>query len=228
MASSGQAGRHGLGSKVMAIVQDETGSLTRHIARVAARLFAERGYEATPVRVIAEEAGVAKPTLYHHFGSKEALAQALVTDPLERLADVLGGLLDAPHPPVRRLEAMAEAYFAFSREDPDRARFVYGLFFGPGGSALVAELARHADALNRALASAVGRLAEAGLVAPGRSADCTKAFRGLLLLHTTDFLYRGEEFAPGLARRLVGDLIRGFGGPAGRRAVGTSPVDTAP
>ena len=121
--------------------------IARHIARVAARLFAERGYHATPVRVIVEEAGVAKPTLYHYFGSKEGLAQAVLTVPLARLVDSLRALLDGPADPLRRLVAMAEAYLDFSREDPDRARFVHGLFFGPKGPGPAAELVQFADAL---------------------------------------------------------------------------------
>ena len=45
------------------------------IARVAARLFASRGFDATSVREIVEGAGVAKPTLYYYFQSKEGLAR---------------------------------------------------------------------------------------------------------------------------------------------------------
>ena len=40
------------------------------------------GFDATSVREIVEAAGVAKPTLYYYFGSKEGLAQALLTVPL--------------------------------------------------------------------------------------------------------------------------------------------------
>ena len=47
--------------------KDELSPVARHIARAAARLFAERGYDATSVREIVEAAGVAKPTLYYYF-----------------------------------------------------------------------------------------------------------------------------------------------------------------
>lgn len=194
--------------------------IARHIARVAARLFAERGYHATPVRVIVEEAGVAKPTLYHYYGSKEGLAQAVLNVPMARLVDSLRTRLDEPADPLRRLVAMAEAYLDFSREDPDRARFVYGLFFGLKGPGPAAELARFADALAHLFTAAVGRVIEAGLVPPEQGDACTTAFRGLLTIHVMDFLYQGRELGPDLASRLVRDLIRGFGQPAARRAVG--------
>ncbi len=43
------------------------------IARVAGRLFAERGFTATSVRAIAAGAGVDPALVIRHFGSKEAL-----------------------------------------------------------------------------------------------------------------------------------------------------------
>lgn len=191
----------------------EPRDLGRHIARVAARLFAERGYEATSVREIVEEAGVARPTLYSHFGSKEGLAQAVLIVPMTRLVETLRAHLDEPMDPLCRLEAIAEAYFRFSRDDPDRARFVYALFFGPPGSCLNAAVSRFADDLNRLIAAAVGKVADIGRVEPGQVAACTLALRGLIVIHTMDFLYRGRALEPDLAGRVVRAVVAGFGRP---------------
>jgi AcrR family transcriptional regulator len=43
------------------------------LTRIAARLFAERGYQGTSLADLAEELGVQKPSLYHHIDSKEDL-----------------------------------------------------------------------------------------------------------------------------------------------------------
>jgi len=60
---------------------------------VAARArFAADGIEAQ-IDVIAREAGVAVGTIYHHFGSKEALLEAIVHDRFQRMADQIGTLL---------------------------------------------------------------------------------------------------------------------------------------
>ena len=43
------------------------------ILTVAARLFSEKGFNATSIRDIANELGVTKAALYYHFTSKEEI-----------------------------------------------------------------------------------------------------------------------------------------------------------
>ena len=66
--------------------------IAARIARVAARLFAERGFDATSVREIAEASGVTKPTLYYHFGSKQGLGEAILTRPMAQMARRLAAI----------------------------------------------------------------------------------------------------------------------------------------
>ena len=48
------------------------------ILDVAERLFADRGFPATPLRDITSEAGVNVASVNYHFGSKEALLAAVL------------------------------------------------------------------------------------------------------------------------------------------------------
>lgn len=58
-----------------------TADETRELIRATAlRLFRERGHDATTMRVVAQEAGVAVGNAYHHFGSKDDLVQELYLD----------------------------------------------------------------------------------------------------------------------------------------------------
>jgi AcrR family transcriptional regulator len=55
------------------------GAVTReHLLTVATTLFAERGYEATSIEAVLQEAGVSRGSLYHHFKGKEALFEAVL------------------------------------------------------------------------------------------------------------------------------------------------------
>lgn len=193
----------------------QSGEAAAHILQTAGRLFAAKGYDATSIREIVEAAGVTKPTLYYHFGSKEGLGRALVTEPLKRLVERLQGLLDSAQAPETTLEAVLAEHFAFCLEDPDRSRFIYGLFFGPlGNESMKAVLDGFGERLTTLLEQAVRRVGEANRCDPERIETFAAAFRGLVIIHTADHLYLGRELGPDLPRRLVSDLRRGFNGPA--------------
>jgi AcrR family transcriptional regulator len=53
------------------------------VVRIASELFAQKGFRATTVREIAEAAGILSGSIYHHFDSKEAIGD-----------EVLSGFLD--------------------------------------------------------------------------------------------------------------------------------------
>jgi AcrR family transcriptional regulator len=194
-------------------IKGEMRSVARHIARVAARLFAERGYEATSVREIVETAGVSKPTLYYYFQSKEGLARALVTVPLASLVLTMRQIVTTSEDPVAGLEQVIDAQYACCREDPDRGRFIYSLLFGPAASEIASELEPFRDSLISWTESAVRRLAESEIVPRTRVDACCTACRGLIVISTLDFLYRDRPLGGDLAHRQVDDLLRGFATP---------------
>ena len=192
--------------------RSESSAVARHIARVAARLFATKGFDATSVREIVEAAGVAKPTLYYYFGSKEGLAKALVSPPLEALVEELRRIVTSEPDPVRGLERVLEAHFAFCREDPDRMRFLYAVFFGPPGSLTASDLELCKEGLTQWTEAAVRRLAESGVIEQERVDACCTICRGMIVVATVDFLYSEKPLGTDLARLLVSDLLVGFAG----------------
>jgi TetR/AcrR family transcriptional regulator len=187
------------------------GPVARHIARSAAKLFAERGYDSTSVREIVEAAGVAKPTLYYYFRSKEGLAQALVSVPLSGLVARLRNLVTVEADPIRCMESVLEAHYTFCRDDPDRARFIYALLFGPLRSDVTGELEPYKAELIGWTEAAVRRLAEAGLIARERLETCCSSFRGLIVISTMDFLFEDKALGQDLAQRQVHEMLSGFG-----------------
>ena len=184
--------------------------VARHIARVAARLFATQGYDATSVREIVEGAGVTKPTLYYYFRSKEGLAKALVTVPLADLVEQLRHIVITERDPIRCLEQVFEAQFAYCREDPERARFLYALIFGPPGSVPAHDLEPCKEDLGRWTEAAIRRLADAGIIRRERVDACLTMCRGLIVITTLDFLYGEKPLGQNVARALLHDLLKGF------------------
>ena len=61
---------------------------------IAIGLFNERGYHASGIDLILEEAGIAKTTLYRHFKTKEDLIVAVLKTIDERSRDGMRSFVD--------------------------------------------------------------------------------------------------------------------------------------
>jgi AcrR family transcriptional regulator len=82
------------------------------ILRLAAGLFAERGFKATTVRDIAEAAGVLSGSLYHHFDSKESIIEELLRAYADELLADYRRIIAAGGPPREVLSRLTDSVFA--------------------------------------------------------------------------------------------------------------------
>ncbi|MFC7644274.1 TetR/AcrR family transcriptional regulator [Streptosporangium lutulentum] len=90
-----------------------------HLVRLAAELFARKGFQATTVREIAEEAGILSGSLYHHFDSKETIVDEVLTTFLDDLVGRYRAALDQDGDPRTILSEMVR--IGFSTLEPHRA-----------------------------------------------------------------------------------------------------------
>src|SRR5512141_3178051 len=88
------------------------------ILQVAGRLFSQQGYTATSIRQIAEESGIGKATIYHHFQDKQAIVLALLMGNVERMNEILV-LINAEKDPRRRIQTATEASLGFLYDSMD-------------------------------------------------------------------------------------------------------------
>ncbi len=108
---------------------------------------------------------------------------------------------------------MFAAYIGFITDEPDRGRFLYAICFGPQNSSLQAEMHQFGEAIDAVTADCAGRLAEAGVIDRERVASCSQVIRGLIMSSTLDHIMLGTAARAGPGRRLVVDLLQGFGRP---------------
>lgn len=88
--------------------------LRGRLVAIAGRRFTELGYDATNMREIAEEAGVAYQTLYNHFPNKARLALAWLMGCMESVTAEVGALNDgATGDPISAVMTAAERYVDF-------------------------------------------------------------------------------------------------------------------
>src|SRR3546814_8113295 len=79
------------------------------ILTAAVDVFLRGGYEAAGMDAIATEAGVAKQTIYNHFGSKDGLFRAIVSG----LTDELLSFLRSEEHPSELQSLMRHSYAVF-------------------------------------------------------------------------------------------------------------------
>ncbi|MFF5206412.1 TetR/AcrR family transcriptional regulator [Streptosporangium sp. NPDC000396] len=90
-----------------------------HLVKLAAELFARKGFQATTVREIAEEAGILSGSLYHHFDSKETIVDEVLSTFLDDLVGRYRSALEQGGEPRAILSEMVR--IGFSTLEPHRA-----------------------------------------------------------------------------------------------------------
>ena len=87
-------------------MNDATPPPRERLLEAALRLFYDQGYTATGINQIIAEAGVAKASLYDHFPSKEALAEAYLEAQLARWRAGIAVVLAGADSPRARIAAL--------------------------------------------------------------------------------------------------------------------------
>jgi AcrR family transcriptional regulator len=110
--------------------QTMRGESQARIIDAALRLFGTHGYEATSVRMIAQEAGVAQGLMYSHFASKDALLVAIFERSMQDVRESFR-LAEEREDPDGPVAALIRAAFAVLRERSDFWRLSYGVRMQP-------------------------------------------------------------------------------------------------
>jgi AcrR family transcriptional regulator len=96
------------------------------LLEVALGCFAADGFHDTSMEAIAEAAGVTKPVLYQHFGSKRTLYLELLETVGQELLDGVAERAAAETHPYPRLLAGFRAYFRFVCERTSAFQLLFG------------------------------------------------------------------------------------------------------
>lgn len=79
------------------------------ILATAAQLFARHGAAGMSLQMLADEVGLHKSTLFHHFSSKEELLQTMLQEELGRILVVIAPLAEDREPTLDQLLDVGEA-----------------------------------------------------------------------------------------------------------------------
>jgi TetR/AcrR family transcriptional regulator len=182
------------------------------ILSTALDLFAVKGYDATSVREICEAAEITKPTLYHFYGSKEGVLQALVTSGFHRFRLLVDTAMAQPGSFRDRLKGVARAMFNSANRQPHFWRFMHGIVWAPPGTApKTASCSDFYEGVIQVLAQAEKSAVATGEIAAGDSDIRMLILMGAIGEAATGFVISGEpELTPALADALIDTILDGW------------------
>jgi AcrR family transcriptional regulator len=181
------------------------------LTRIAARLFAERGYQGTSLADLAAALGVQKPSLYHHIDSKEELLWEVAWEGAEAFHAALGGV-PADAPAAERIRLALRAHLAVVGQQLDIATvFVreWRHLSGDRRARFVSERRRYEERIRE--------LFRAGVEESQLRTDLDVATAALLFLSAANWAYtwlRPGSNTDELADRLYAALLDGMRGYA--------------
>jgi AcrR family transcriptional regulator len=115
-------------------------------------LFIEKGYGGFSIDGLCRAAGVTRPIVYNHFGSKDGIYIACLCRIREELENALLAAAAGAPDLTTAVERSVEAWFSMIERDPQRWSLVYG-----GADGLVGPLAELRDTTVRQIATVLAR-----------------------------------------------------------------------
>jgi AcrR family transcriptional regulator len=130
----------------------------RHLLDAAVRVFARKGFHASRVGDIAEEAGVAHGLLYHYFRSKDEVLEAVFHENWSVLVARIASVEESDEPAVDQLRHITAIVLRTWLHLPDVVRVVVQEFGrSPEVAERIGELAQPINAIERVISRGIER-----------------------------------------------------------------------
>jgi AcrR family transcriptional regulator len=180
----------------------------RAILDATESLLVEAGYESFSIRRLVDRCGYTAPTIYHHFGDKPGLLDALLEEVFQKLVRSIRRVPESDDP-IEYLQALARAFVRFGLKNPTH----YRLLTQPRDP--TSQPPRSAEQARELLEKPLLELWEEGRLCGGDARSASQSFwtlaDGLIHLQTC----RPEhDWSKTLVDDSVGALLRGLIVPA--------------
>jgi AcrR family transcriptional regulator len=180
------------------------------LLHAAVRVFDRKGYHAASVREVAELAGVTKPTLYYHFGSKEGVLRAVLDQAKRQMLVVAQRAVERPGTARDRIVAFCEEVYGLFSENVPVARVALGVFLGPPDVMPSYDFTAFEVGFRTALVRMVEAGQAAGELRPVPAVDVAYAVMGILEECNERQLHPAlQPIGPDALARLLGLLFDG-------------------
>jgi TetR/AcrR family transcriptional regulator, fatty acid metabolism regulator protein len=184
----------------------------RQLLDAAVRVFARKGYHASRVGDIAEEAGVAHGLLYHYFKSKDDVLEAVFHENWRVLLARIASVEETDEPAADQLRHIAAIVLRTWLHLPDVVRVVIREFGrSPELAERIGELAQPIEAIQRVIERGIERGEFRQDVDPRVAATVVYgSIDELLTAWVLDRLPAGEDDVAAAEKTLFGVILHGL------------------
>jgi TetR/AcrR family transcriptional regulator len=184
-----------LGSPPPEVAPAELDEQTRaRLLRAAVSVFDRKGYAAASVREIVEMAGVTKPALYYHFGSKEGALTAVLRAAAAEFTAAMERGLGRPGTARERLFGICADLHGLFQEHVPVVRVAHSVFFGPVEGAPQFDFTTFDREMERTVRRIVEDGQASGEIASSASpSDIALVILGVIGIFATRHLHNGLE-----------------------------------
>jgi len=180
------------------------------ILETSARVFHEKGYQATSIQDIADEVGILKGSLYYYISSKEDLLYEIIHEVHQQALRVIDEVDKVDGDPLQKIRAFAFLHVTFNIEN----RLWVGVFFNDFRSLSEerrAVIVKERDEYGRYLRGLIRLGQEEGVVCP----DVDPKLISLAILDMLNFIFHwyrpgGERSAAAVAQAYADFVVAGL------------------
>ena len=180
------------------------------LIRSACRLFSERGYDGVGVQELVDSVGVTKPTLYHYFGSKHGVLEAMLLTYLKPFETKLVEKCIYHNDIVKSLEDISRQFFEFAQVEPGFFRFWMTIRLSPPQSIPYQSLRPYAQAQHQIISNFFAIAAKQHGNLKDKNEMLAVSFIGLLLIYATDDLHSNRLLAGDTVYQIVHQFMYGI------------------
>lgn len=176
----------------------------------ALRHFSQKGFAATSLREISQDAQTTKPMIYYYFGSKEGLYGSIVRQILEEMADAIRSHLPPDASARDQALAFCGRYLDHFLAQEEIIALVLREVFGLGGVPMATFARTLGDDVRRPLDQLLERGMESGVFQRDDVPTCATAITGILNMFILAHVFGGadidREQALGQVRHYIAGL----------------------
>lgn len=182
----------------------------------ALRLFSEKGYAATSLREIADDARTTKPMIYYYFDSKEGLYSHIVHEILEEMAAAIRIDLPGDRTAAEQVLAFSERYIRYFIDKEETIALVLREVFGLGGAPMAALAQTLGADVRRPLDDVLREGMQRGEFKEGEVGSCATAVTGILNMFILARVFAGARIDVETPLRQVHYYVEGLQNPDNR------------